>query len=118
MTVERLDLSRDLRMELKKKYSRPDTSTGSAASVFATYSAVKAVLDRERLRRLLSGCHWFSEERFELLFESSLRVIATLITIEWNEWENFYDIFLERRDQSERLLHGDHRLPFLDLGFL
>lgn len=118
--VERLILMSDFRKEFKTKMSQPDASTGSSANTFLTYPAVKEVLDKHRLQLVLQNYPWFTDDVLDRLSDSCLRVVATLITIEWPNWEQFKDLFLEKTDQSDRFIRGDHYLPFKtsELGFL
>src|SRR2546429_6154 len=115
-----LSLMSQVRLELKNGYSRPHPSTGAADSVFMTLPAVQRVINRDKLGQLLRSYSWFHKDLVEIIYKGSLRVIATLITIEWTDWDRFESLFLHATDQSGRPLRGDRNLPFdfQDLAFL
>jgi hypothetical protein len=117
---EHLALMSQVRLELKNGYSRPDSSTGAADSVFMTLPAIQKVITRDILGQLLRPYHWYHKNQVEFIYRGSLRVVATLITIEWADWDCFESIFLHATDQSGRSLRGDFYLPFdiQDLAFL
>src|SRR5271154_4758815 len=110
------DKLRRVRHELKKNYSHPEGSTGRD---FITLPTVQTVIDRDCLREILQQCAWYNEDLLEVAWKRCLKVIATLITIEWPAWEEFKHRFLDDKDQSGPR-HGDRFLPFTveDLVFL
>lgn len=103
-----------LRKELRDSRSRPTEKTLR----FITADAVKRVMTKERVGHLLEGLGFEDQEQLNIVWNHSRQIIAILITIKWNGWPRFKEIFLRELDLLGRPRRGDHQLPFLDLNFL
>ena len=105
-----------IRRELRDNRSRPTEQSLR----FITADVVRQIMTIERVGDLLKGVGINTEEQLEkqMIWKHLRQILAILITIKWNGWSKFKDIFLRELDTFNRPEHGDHQLPFLDLGFL
>ena len=85
---------------------------------FVTADTVTRVMTKERVRDLLKIMGPEVEEQLDIIWKHLRQVLAILITIKWNGWPKFQEIFLRELDTFERPERSDHHLPFLDLTFL
>lgn len=109
----REELIKTLRKELRDSRSRPAEETLR----FITADAVKQIMTKERVGDLLKGLGLDDEEQLKIVWNHSRQILAILVTIKWNGWPRFKDIFLRELDPLGRPGRGDHQLPFLDLTF-
>ncbi len=108
------ELITTLRKEFRDSRSRPTEKI----LPFITADAVKQVMTKERVRDLLKGLGLEDQEQLSIVWNHSRQILAILVTIKWNGWPKFKEIFLRELDPLGRPRRGDHQLPFLDLTFL
>ena len=116
---EQLNLVKQHKTSLHNGYEGTEASNGEQDTTFMTRYMVQKVLKREDVRELLHTYRWYHDSQLENIYSKFIRIIATLITIEWNEWADFDRLFLSHKN-GNRYTRCDDQLPFRstsDLGF-
>jgi serine/threonine protein kinase len=85
---------------------------------YITHDTLKNTLTRDDIAQLFSPYAWFKSKDEIPIHGRYLRILATLLTIGWDRWEQFYDLFLSHNGER-----SDDRVPFHppsegDLSFL
>lgn len=116
MLAARGNLMTTIRKELRDSRSRPTEKPLG----FTTADAVRQIMTTERVGDLLKGIGPDAGEQLdkEMIWKHLRQILAILITIKWNNWSTFEEVFLRELDTFNRPERGDHQLPFLDLSFL
>ena len=114
---DQLDLVKKYQSSLRNVFEGTEASNGEQDTTFMTRYMVLKVLKREDIRELLHTYRWYHDSQLENIYSKFLRIIATLITIEWNGWADFDRLFLSHRN-GDRYTRCDDQLPFRSISDL
>lgn len=98
------------RIDAKTGYKRdpPSSRTNLNRDTFIIPEELMEILDADTLRWLLITCPWYKPNLVDDCFLRFNSVIAILLHINWDGWDNFDSLFLSKRETL-----SDANLPFV-----
>jgi hypothetical protein len=111
--TKRDDLAKLIRRELQFNQSRPAASRPT----FVSDQVVRAVWNIERIRKFLDGLGWRVDDVLPDITRYFLKILSILVWIDWDNWREFKNIFLDHRDNNGSFKRCDFQLPFTHIPF-
>src|ERR1700761_3011462 len=99
----------EIRSDLSKRYSRPQ-----GGEEFIHPNDAKRVLERERVRDLLSRFPWYREDDLTYVYQKMALIICILIAAGWQDWALFKEYFYGNIHNLQWPKVEDKNLPLDD----
>jgi len=85
---------------------------------FASVEDLEMIWDKSRLEQLSKGLDWSKPDLLDRARKYFRKVLSLLIWIEWDDWPEFGNLFLEHIGANRRLDRWDDALPLSDISFI